>query len=128
MSSLRLLGAVELALAARRSPASPRSTGKSPWAEAAAALTQPDETLGVTRGTLVCSQVFYGRRRVAGIETLEATLRFLASGGNVIVTEGRNLGLLESVVRVEMRSHRRYGRREFVVVTAAPSLVPAPSS
>jgi len=96
-------------------------------AQAAAALTRPEEELGVTRGTLVGALAFYGRRRVAEIETPEAIARFLASGGRVIVTEGRNLSRLQSLVPVEVRFRTRHGNRELVVVTAAPPPAPAPS-
>jgi len=109
-------------------PALDREKSPRGVAEAAAALTQPEEKLGVTRGTLVGALAFYGRRRVAEIETPEAILRFLASGGRVIVTEGRNLGQLESLVPVEVRFRARHGRRELVVVTATPPPAPAPSS
>jgi len=90
-------------------------------AMAAAALTRPDESIGVTRATLVGALAYYGRRHVTEIETPEAIARFLASGGRVIVTEARNLDRLEAVAPVEVRFRARQGRRALVVVTPAPA-------
>jgi hypothetical protein len=89
-------------------------------AEAAATWAQPEAEIGVTRGTLVGALVYYGRRRVAALETPEAIRRFVAAGGRVIVTGGRNLRSLESAVPVEVRFRARHGRRELVVVTVTP--------
>ncbi|HEY8156998.1 MAG TPA: glycosyltransferase family 39 protein [Myxococcota bacterium] len=94
---------------------SPRSI-----ARAAAELAGPGESVGVTRGTLVGALAYYGRRRVTELETPEAILRFLASGGRVIVTEARNLDRLEAVAPVEVRFRVRQGRRALVVVTPVP--------
>ena len=63
---------------------------------------------------------------MTALETPEAILRFVAAGGRVIVTEGRNLGSLEAVVPVEVRFRARHGRRELVVVTATPPPAPEP--
>jgi len=95
-------------------------------ATAAAALAQPGESIGVTRGTLVGALVYYGRRHVTEIETPEAIARFLASGGRVIVTEARNLDRLEAVVPVEIRFRARQGRRALVVVTPVPAALASP--
>jgi 4-amino-4-deoxy-L-arabinose transferase-like glycosyltransferase len=95
-------------------------------ATAAAALTPPGESIGVTRGTLVGALAYYGRRRVTAIETPEAIAGFLASGGRVIVTEARNLDRLEAVAPVEIRYRARHGRRALVVVTPASPLAKAP--
>jgi 4-amino-4-deoxy-L-arabinose transferase-like glycosyltransferase len=86
-------------------------------AQAAAALTQPDEAIGVTRGTLVGALAYYGGRRVTRLETPDAVARFLAEGGRVIVAEGSQLERLEAAGPVEVRSRARRGRRELVVVT-----------
>jgi hypothetical protein len=97
-------------------------------AEAAASLTPPAAEIGVTRGTLVGALGYYGRRRAVALETPEAILRFVAAGGRVIITEASNLRSLESVLPVEVRFRARHGRRELVVVTAAPPPAPEPRS
>jgi 4-amino-4-deoxy-L-arabinose transferase-like glycosyltransferase len=91
-----------------------------PVAQAAAALTRPDEPVGVTRGTLVGALVYYGGRRVAELREPPMIPAFLAAGGRVIVTEAHDLHRLEAVADVEVRFRAREGRRALVVVTAAP--------
>jgi hypothetical protein len=88
---------------------------------AAAALTPPGESVGVTRGTLVGALAYYGGRRVTELETPEAIRAFLAAGGRAIVTEARNLHRIESVAPVEVRFRARHGRRALLVVTPAPA-------
>jgi 4-amino-4-deoxy-L-arabinose transferase-like glycosyltransferase len=100
---------------------SPRSV-----ALAAAELSGPGGSIGVTRSTLVGALAYYGQRRVSVLETPEAIAGFLAAGGRVIVTEARNLDRLEAVVPVEIRFRVREGRRALVVVTPIPSAPGSP--
>ena len=95
-------------------------------ARAAAELTRPGESIGVTRSTLVGALAYYGQRRVTALETPEEIARFRASGGRVIVTEARNLDRLEAVLPVEVRFRARHGRRALVVVTPIPPAQASP--
>lgn len=89
-------------------------------AQAAAALTRPDERIGVTRRTLVGGLVYYGGRPVVELSQPGSIERFLAAGGRVIVTEERNLDRVEAVARADVRFRARHGRRALVVLEAAP--------
>jgi 4-amino-4-deoxy-L-arabinose transferase-like glycosyltransferase len=97
-----------------------------PVAEAAAALTRDGERIGVTRGTLVGGLVYYGGRPVDRLESPGAIASFLAAGGRVMVTEERNLPLLEAATPVEIRFRVRSGKRALVVVTPAAAPASAP--
>ncbi|MEB2344273.1 MAG: glycosyltransferase family 39 protein [Deltaproteobacteria bacterium] len=98
---------------ARDPEKSPRSL-----AEAAAALTPEEGAIGLVGDrALTGGLAYYGRRRVAPLESPEEIARFFASGGRAVVVQARKLDRVEAAAPVAIAFRAREGRRQLVVAT-----------
>jgi 4-amino-4-deoxy-L-arabinose transferase-like glycosyltransferase len=108
--------------------------GKSPRpiAAAAAALTAPDEPIGLLGNrAMVGGIVYYAKRRVVELRTEEDIRNFVAADGSVMIVKKRVLEKVTATTPVEIRSSFREGRRALLVVTplargADPASAPKP--
>jgi hypothetical protein len=108
--------------------------GKSPRpiASAAAALTAPDEPIGLLGNrAMVGGIVYYARRPVVELHTEEDVRDFVAADGGVIIVKKRALERVTATTPVEIHSSFREGRRALLVVTplargADPASAPKP--
>jgi len=88
-----------------------------PIAEAAAALTSPEEQLAVYRnGAFSGGLEYYAGRRAVALESLEAVRAFVARGGRVIVVKERDRAALTDAIPSAIRASSRHGRRRIWLV------------
>ena len=115
---------IELAVFTLSFPAFDAEKSPRPIALLAAALTEPDEPVGIFDDTgLTGGIVYYSGRRVATLPRPRHVRRFLDEGGRRILLERWKLPWLAEVGPLEVVASTRSGRRETVIVSppgAAP--------
>jgi 4-amino-4-deoxy-L-arabinose transferase-like glycosyltransferase len=123
-----LVFAVELGAFTLFFPALDPEKSPRPVATAAAALTTPDEPVGLTRRSLVGGIAYYGRRRTRVLETSADVERFFADGGRVIVVPMSQLQRVTRLTAVVVEARIRSGARALLVVTPAGAQAPDASA
>jgi hypothetical protein len=106
------LVALHLVLPALDPQKSPR-----PVAQAAAALAPPGAEIASARPSLTGALRYYGGRPERSVESEAEARAFLAAGGRVFVVPASRLGLVTSLVPVEVHARLRSGTRALFVVT-----------
>lgn len=101
-----------------------RDPEKSPRAiaEAAAALTPDSGAIGLVGDrALTGGLAYYGRRRVAPLDSPEEIARFFADGGRAVVVQARKLDRVTAAAPVAIAFRTREGSRQLVVATPRPA-------
>jgi hypothetical protein len=110
--------ATELALFALLFPALDAEKSPRFLAEAAASVTPPGGRIGIVGNEgLVGGIAYYGRRRVARLESPASIERFLAEGGRALVVKPSEVERVSAFGPVEEIARARRGRRALAVVT-----------
>ena len=121
--------AVELAVFFLLYPALDPGRSPRPIAEAAAAVTAPDEPVAlVSERPMIGGLAYYGDRRVAPVRSEQSIRRFLDAGGRTFVVKARKLERVTAVTPVREVARVRAGRRAVLVVQAAPPAAAPPLS
>jgi 4-amino-4-deoxy-L-arabinose transferase-like glycosyltransferase len=114
--------AIELAGFHLLLPAQERDKSPRPIAEAVAAATRPDERVGLVGDAQKLAGIaFYGRRRVATLDTAGEVRAFLAAGGRVLVGRSRKFDRVTEVTNYEVIATLRGEDREWIVARARPA-------
>jgi 4-amino-4-deoxy-L-arabinose transferase-like glycosyltransferase len=112
--------AAELSVFTLAFPALDPEKSPRPIASSAAALTAPDERIGLaSKATLLGGLVYYAGRPVALLDDPDALKDFFASGGRVVVVPEDRLARVTQAAPVEIRARARRGDRALLVVSAA---------
>jgi 4-amino-4-deoxy-L-arabinose transferase-like glycosyltransferase len=100
---------------------------------ATAALTRPEEPVGLLdKRALVGSINYYANRRVVELSSPDSVRNFVDAGGTVIVVATKRLARVTSIAPIDVRARSRSGDRELLVVQvrsqirASSSYVPDP--
>lgn len=109
--------AIELAVFTLLFPALDPEKSPRPIAVAAAALTRPDEPIGLLGNrALVGGLVYYASRPVRELETPEDVAQFFAEGGSAVVAQAKQLDRIRAVSPIAEQERSRSGDRALVVV------------
>lgn len=91
-----------------------------PVADAAAALTPPEQPIGLAgKRTLLGGLAYYGRREVVYLEDETEVGRFFAAGGRALVVPEKDLRRFVGPLPGRVHTRSRHGRRALVVVGPA---------
>lgn len=108
--------AVQILAYAVALPALDAENSPRPIAEAAAALTRPEEQVALYRGGDIADSVaYYGDRSVDAIFATARLAAFFESGGRVVVFEEERLAEVESITPVVVRGRFRVRREPWVI-------------
>jgi 4-amino-4-deoxy-L-arabinose transferase-like glycosyltransferase len=111
--------AAELSVFTLAFPALDPEKSPRPIASSAAALTAPDERIGLaSKATLLGGLVYYGGRPVVLLDDPSALKEFFGSGGRVVVVPEERLARVARAAPVEIRARARSGDRALLIVSA----------
>jgi 4-amino-4-deoxy-L-arabinose transferase-like glycosyltransferase len=117
--------AIELAAFHALLPAQEADKSPRPIAEAVAAATRPDERVGLVGDAQKLAGIaYYGRRRVATLDTADEVRAFLAGGGRVFVGRSRKFDRVAEVTAYDVLATLRGEDREWIVARARAAGAP----